>query len=135
MPLKFAIRNLGCNIIVTTESLLNDSIDFTVILGDLCNNFCYVRYGRMHKIGGGALMLIKFGITFESVWSESVAEGYEILSCDLKLVFTILRITAVYRASYASLNCPVRIAKVLSNLCSIKIQCIILADFNFPDIE
>lgn len=135
LPLRFSIKTLNCDVVVLTESWLNESLDAGPILGDLCCQYSYIRCDRTRKRGGGVLMLIRLPIAFETIWSESLADGFELLCCDLKLLQSTLRLIAVYRTPTASINSTIQMIKAISDLCSCKAQCVIMGDFNLPDID
>lgn len=131
VPLKFTIKCLNCDVVVITESWLDDTIHLAPILGDLRQDFCYARCDRLHKRGGGVVILLRNSIMFEKIWCESAPDAFEILCCDLIFMQYSLRLI-VYRAPSSSLSSTILLAKVLNDLCSCKTHCVILGDFNLP---
>lgn len=70
--------------VVLTESWLNESLYAGSILGDLCYQYSYIRCDRTNKRGGGVLVLIRLSSAFETRWSESLLDGFEVPCYDLK---------------------------------------------------
>ncbi|EYC23317.1 hypothetical protein Y032_0015g2585 [Ancylostoma ceylanicum] len=134
-PLKFVIRKLNCDVVIITETWLNGSCDLTPILGDLCDDFNYVRCDRIQKKGGGVVILIKRYIAFETKWLEAVPDAYEVLCCDLKLLRSTVRITGIYRTPSCNLSNTIKLSNVISDLSSLEGHHVVSGDFNLPDID
>ncbi|KIH65138.1 hypothetical protein ANCDUO_04544, partial [Ancylostoma duodenale] len=105
---------------------------------NMTNNFGEkerLRCDRGHKKGGGVLILIRRTIAFETIWRESIPEAYEILSCDLKLLESTIRISGIYRTPSCNLNNTIQLTKVLNDLSSCEGLHVISGDFNLSDIN
>lgn len=133
--LKFAIKNLNCDVAMVTETWLNEFVDMQPILGELSNNYCYIRSDRGSKKGGGVLIIVKQSIAFETVLTDSVPDAYEILCCDLKSDQFTVRVVVVYRAPSCNSNDTIKLIEVVSDLSSSEVNCVICGDLNLPDID
>lgn len=118
-----------------TETWLKDSVDASSVLGFCCENYDLVRCDRPRKVGGGILSLIKPSFSYDLVFSESVVDSYEILSCDIILGKESLRLIGVYRAPSCPSHNNLQLVNTISDLATQIENCILVGDFNYPDVD
>ena len=133
--LVLTLRKENFDIIVLTESWLSKINEVAPLLGIISTEYSYIRCDRSYGKGGGILILLKSFISFKEVFSESFKKSYEILVTDLIFTSKEIRLIAVYQAPNCDASNSAQLFKALSDYCSCELPCILLGDFNFPEIK
>lgn len=68
-------------VVLLTETWLTSENELRPLLGIVSNRYLGIRCDRLSKKGGGILLLVKNSLWYTEVFSESVANSYEILVC------------------------------------------------------
>lgn len=142
------VRYLACNanyikhvlsenfdMYIFCETWLKQRHCISSLLGDLSLEFFSIRCDRFKKEGGGVAILIRNKFSYESILSECVPNGYELLATDVYTFVSSFRIIVVYRTP----SCPSLVTEQLVNTMSDLTACgksvILIGDFNMPEIN
>ncbi|KAK6024464.1 hypothetical protein OSTOST_09723, partial [Ostertagia ostertagi] len=101
----FTLLHSNYDLVLLTETWLNSNHDTAPLLGIINSQFDVIRCDRLHKKGGGVLVLVRNTLSFEIVFKKSLKEAYEILVVNLFV-----------RACYEA-------------------PCLLVGDFNLPDVD
>ena len=118
-----------------TETWLKCSVSLSPLLGSWCSHYECLRCDRPRKKGGGVALFCKSSFSPVMVFSESIPDSYELLCCDICADLRLLRIVLVYRTPSCTGAKTEQLLKALSDMLSCEHLCLLVGDFNFPDIS
>ncbi|KAK6015400.1 hypothetical protein OSTOST_19174 [Ostertagia ostertagi] len=93
--LHYLLSRFDVGIVAICETWLKSKVTVQSLLGELCSFYNLFRCDRKRKKGGGVLLLVKQSFCPTLVFSESVADGYEIVAAP-----SILLITEPYNSQH-----------------------------------
>ncbi|XGW28640.1 hypothetical protein V3C99_008428 [Haemonchus contortus] len=124
-----------CDVVALTETWLKRKHNLQSLLGDIFSFYEEIRCDRPRKKGGGVIFLLKRSLFPVTVYAESVSDGYEIVSCDVSSRGYRYRLILVYRTPKCSAELNLQLVKCISDLSSSNNPCLLMGDFNYPDIN
>lgn len=131
----YAILRYGLHLIILTETWLKPELDSEVFLGNLRDSYSVIRCDRQDSMGGGVAIVVKQELHAHPIFSESIDCSYQVIACNLYFNEMIVRIIAVYRSPKCMAKENKQLIKCVSDLTSCSYPCLLLGDFNYPNIQ
>ena len=121
--------------VIIVETWLKPYVDLSTLFSEFTSEYEFFRCDRTRKKGGGVLILVKRSLLPSLVFTESVIDSYELLSCDLVTSSGIVRIISAYKTPSCNAAFFKQLLKAFSDLISCDRLCVVTGDLNLPDIE
>lgn len=90
---------------------------------------------ELEKKGGGVALIITRKLFPVLVFQESVPGAYEIICCEVLAKEGRIRFIVTYRTPKCGSEHTDQLIKCISDLSSCSSPCILMGDFNFPEID
>lgn len=131
----FSLAEHRYDVVALTETWLDGKTESTPLPGEWASQYDFFRCDRKAKKGGGVALLVRKTLCPDLVFCKSVLNSYELLCCDIGTLSAMLRLVVVYKAP----SCPApkveQMCKALSDVCASNRACVVVGDFNMPDIN